>query len=838
MVPTMPPLVPRIPFGIIALAILVSSLPLARAIQWQPPSTEAESKALANLPEYDGVGIVSVPGSAASGALISESWVLSAGHVVRGKTSGTFFLNGLNRSIDQIFTLADSDVALLHLSSPVTSTAYPAFAPYQYSNEVGNEVVLVGFGEHGQTGTTLTGDFTIHAATNRIDSVRDIGGIVGESLVFSNTPSGPSKTSLEGATAPGDSGGPMFMIENGRRWIVGETFGAIGGVGFVHGRVSAYKDWIETTTGINFNAVEWDTAPGTTGTQNGSGTWNKSNSNWKYSTQNFGWVDTYDATFGSGSGATGTITLGESLGVGDLTFNAAASGNTLIAGGGNTLTLKPNSILTANAEATISAPLSAGTINKEGGERLTFASDNAITGQTRINEGNLRIQDEGGLGDGGFNAATMTIVADGGALEIDTGAGTHSISEHIAIAGIGIAGQGSLVNVSGDNTLTIATRLDADARIRVLDDSTLRARSFFSNNTSTYELVRTGNGFLTVDVRLDVGSLRINGGTTHLLANAAASSKLTGGSALINGSLQINHQAALGTGNIEFSGGTFGGLQTLTGTKAVANPYSILGGSTVTIANTGATSIELSGAGSIASGTGTMSVAASQTAILSGGIGGAGSFTKSGDGTVQLDGTHTYTGATTVSAGTLRINGSLSGTSGATIANGATLAGNGSLTSAGNVTLAAGSRLAPDGQLTLSLATGQLDLTAAITADNSQSLSFDLGLLADQVRLTAGALNIGTNTLGFDDFVFQAIAGFGAGSYVLFDTDNPIFGSLQLGKTTGQIDGYTATLLFGDNGRDLFLTVVPEPSTLTLCALGLLAFCYYVRRQNRSSEAR
>ena len=73
-------------------------------------------------------------------------------------------------------------------------------------------------------------------------------------------------------------------------------------------------------------------------------------------------------------------------------------------------------------------------------------------------------------------------------------------------------------------------------------------------------------------------------------------------------------------------------------------------------------------------------------------ISGTGTVTKSGTGTQTLSGANTYTGSTTVNAGKLFINGSLSNTNVAiTVNSGATLGGTGTI--GRNVTIAAGGKL-------------------------------------------------------------------------------------------------------------------------------------------------
>jgi autotransporter-associated beta strand protein len=228
-------------------------------------------------------------------------------------------------------------------------------------------------------------------------------------------------------------------------------------------------------------------------------------------------------------------------------------------------------------------------------------------------------------------------------------------------------------------------------------------------------------------------------------------------------------------------------------------------------------------------------------------LSGLGGFTKMGDGVLLLPNANTFAGDTTVKGGTLRLGaaGSLAsprivvGLSGTldvafvpafTLASGQTLAGEGSVI--GDIFLGAGAQLSPGEDAgTLTLSSG-LNLEAAIAGANTDALLFELGAVglgtSDLVFLSAGVLNIGSGALGFEDFAFTTLAGFGPGSYTLFDASNPIDGALG-GNLTGTINGLEATIIAADNGRDIVLNVVPEPST-TLLVFGGIAMLARRRR--------
>ncbi len=204
-----------------------------------------------------------------------------------------------------------------------------------------------------------------------------------------------------------------------------------------------------------------------------------------------------------------------------------------------------------------------------------------------------------------------------------------------------------------------------------------------------------------------------------------------------------------------------------------------------------------------------------------------------GNGTLVLipgtngNGASTYTGDTVVNGGTLRVNGSLSGTN-VTLTN-ATLEGTGSITTGSlGLTVGTGGKLSPGsffvtGTLTVAAGGGGLKLGAAVADSGSGALLFDLTTpgASDQVVLTTGSLNIGSGVLEADDFFFNSFGGvFDGATYVLFDGNSPIVGFLGPNTLTN-VGGFDMQLQV--SGNDLILTtmIVPEPGTALLLLGGL-----------------
>ncbi len=455
-------MIPETRFILAAAGLWFLTSAASMAITWRPSMTDpppntdttksAISQAIGAESRFNGTGIVVATGRGqGTGALISPEWVLTARHVVAGASSGTFFYNGGNSPIASVHVRSDSDVALLRLATPVNNANVPVTPIYQKSDEVGKSVWIVGYGRHGQisgNADPLSDSFQGRfGATNRISATGNLGSTVGRVIIF-QFDTNASALPTEGATAPGDSGGPMFMEQDGRLWIVGETFGAISGVGFTHGRVSEYKDWIRTTTGINFNEAIWDANPSAAGVQQGSGTWTTATSTnpWQFQGDNFPFANDYDVIF-RGNGAAATVTLGSPVTATSIVFESAGY---LIDSTGNALTLQANATVTTNQDAILRAPVSGTAFVKEGDAILSLERSNNFTGKLSIDAGLVRISDDNALGTAAGNTTIKGLSSRAG-LELTGGISTN---EPVILQMQQLNTHTQLHNISGTNTLS------------------------------------------------------------------------------------------------------------------------------------------------------------------------------------------------------------------------------------------------------------------------------------------------------------------------------------------------------------------------------------------------
>ena len=227
-------------------------------------------------------------------------------------------------------------------------------------------------------------------------------------------------------------------------------------------------------------------------------------------------------------------------------------------------------------------------------------------------------------------------------------------------------------------------------------------------------------------------------------------------------------------------------------------------------------------------------------------ISGTGTLTKNGAGTLTLAGTNSYSGSTTVSAGTLLVNGSTAAGSTVGVSLGATLGGTGTINGAVNVSgvLSPGASIETLGTGTLSLANG-----SSLLHELDSSVATSVG--SDLLKVT-GNLNLaGTVGLTLSDFattvvafnvndVFSVINYTGTWNGGLFTFEGNQLAEAEeftFGLNTWRINYAAAT--GGSNFVDehvagsfvnlTVLTAVPEPSSVAL--LGTLGAMMLLRRR-------
>lgn len=278
----------------------------------------------------------------------------------------------------------------------------------------------------------------------------------------------------------------------------------------------------------------------------------------------------------------------------------------------------------------------------------------------------------------------------------------------------------------------------------------------------------------------------------------------------------------IGGGPLEWEGTTTTITQNSSSAESIANDFSPGANFTVaiTLAGNGTGLVTLGGTISVGNG-------ARDYAIV-----------KNGSSSFALSGASTYSGGTTINAGSLFINNSSgSGTGTGTVAvNGGTLGGSGTIS--GAVTIASGANLSPGAMgsgSTAILHTGSLSLNsgANFVLDLNNTT---VGTGYDQVSVT-GTVNITGSNL-----VLNPGAGLSIGdTFFILANDgvDPVTGMFSQGATiTAGFDtfsiNYAANFGGAGAGNDISLTligIVPESSTWIA---GLVAFaalgCHQARR--------
>ncbi|ENF9611768.1 autotransporter outer membrane beta-barrel domain-containing protein [Salmonella enterica] len=325
------------------------------------------------------------------------------------------------------------------------------------------------------------------------------------------------------------------------------------------------------------------------------------------------------------SGGTLVANNVEALGTGDVTNNATLELNT---GGDFT-----------------NAISGSGQVVKSGDKTLTLSGANSYTGGTTISGGTLVANDVNALGTGDVtDNATLALNAVGDFNNAIGGSGKveKSGDDTLTLSGSNTYTGGTLIN---GGTL-VASNVEALGTGDVTDDATLEL-----NTGGDFDNAISGSGQV---VKSGDETLTLSGSNTY-----------TGGTLISSGTLVANDVNALGTGDVTDNavlelntGGDF--INSIGGTGRVeksgdetltlsgSNTYT--GGTTINDGTLVATSVDALGSGDV---TDNATLELNTGGDFANNIGGTGSVVKSGDKTLTLSGTNSYTGGTTINDGTL-----------------------------------------------------------------------------------------------------------------------------------------------------------------------------------------
>jgi autotransporter-associated beta strand protein len=517
------------------------------------------------------------------------------------------------------------------------------------------------------------------------------------------------------------------------------------------------------------------------------------------------------------------------LGTAPITINGGALGSWGDRTLSNTLTLAgAGGVDVQGGNLTLSGVVDgAGNLSKTGLNILTLTGNNTQTGTLSVNGGHVRFASSTGNATRGnvemLNPGSFLLMAAPDQFGPNSGllfnsSGSHNefalygnnqtIASLASTNGFAVVqnSHGGFGAASASSTLTVNQSTDTTYS-GVFRDST-------GSDAFTLALVKEGSGKLTMATNTShTGGTTVDGGVLEIAGSSGGNGYLRG-TATVNAGGELRYTGGDGTGfgfnggnkidTLNINGGlinsantahlygvnlnmTGGELRVSAGTimwnyvtvnTAASASTALINGSITLRADNGFSNSTFN----VADGTAATDLQLSgQISELYGAIG----LTKNGAGTLELSGTSTYTGTTTVSAGTLLVTGALGATS--VSVNGGAFGGTGTVSGA------------------LSINNGffhVVDLWDALTVSGSINLFSGFGV-DDLSGINWGSVADGTYTL---------ISG--TLSSGVFDTlaNNNLETAFDLGG------GRSAYFQEGS----LQLVVIPEPSTALLGGLGIL----------------
>ncbi len=503
----------------------------------------------------------------------------------------------------------------------------------------------------------------------------------------------------------------------------------------------------------------------------------------------------------------GSLSIGASINDGVLTAGGAdnTAGTLYLTDNRATELLRVNSTIADNGTGVVSVTIfSADDSSGLGGVQLS--GTNTYTGRTTVGGGTLRISSEANLGANPDSFVADQLLLAGGRLNA-----TANFTIDDANRGITLGPAGGTILVNSVNTLTVANVIDGTGRLLISGFGILelKAANTFSGQTQlAYGTLRLGhvdalqNSTLNFFFTNGQVNFTAAGTNTYNLGGLAGNDSVSLGANSL--SVGANNETTTFSGTLSGTGGltkvgagtlnlttaqTYSGDTRIEGGMIVLAHANALQNSTLDTGPAGTQSANLTlgegttynigglkGSADLDLAVSHLSVGANnQSTVFSGSLLGAfnNNVTKVGTGTLTFAGNNTYTGTTTVSAGSLQVGQGGVGQTGlgeVTVQNGASMYGTGVI-QGHNFTAASGSTVQA-GDSTATNSFGTLNFTP-VAGGGTHSLQGDI-LLGIGTANNTGAIDptYGGNTVGSAGYISYVnnvarSQGLGSGSHDL-----------------------------------------------------------------------